>query len=59
MRKWRALATKRGLDPNKWFGNVERIARANGVRETVTYVANIAKYEVQFKEQLKKEATPE
>ncbi|MBL9141688.1 MAG: transglycosylase SLT domain-containing protein [Phycisphaerae bacterium] len=59
VRKWRALATKRGLDPNKWFGNVGRIARANGVRETVTYVANIAKYEVQFREQIKKDSPSE
>lgn len=52
VRKWRALATKRGLDANKWFGNVERIARANGVKETVDYVSRITKYAVQFEPKL-------
>jgi membrane-bound lytic murein transglycosylase MltF len=33
-----------GLDPNVWFGNVEHAAAAKIGRETVTYVANIAKY---------------
>lgn len=51
VRKWRALAKQRGLDPNRWFGQVERVARANGVLETVTYVSQIAKYEVQFRGQ--------
>jgi membrane-bound lytic murein transglycosylase MltF len=33
-----------GRDPNVWFGNVEYAAAAKIGRETVTYVANIAKY---------------
>jgi len=33
-----------GRDPNLWFGNVEYAAAAKIGRETVTYVANIAKY---------------
>ena len=33
-----------GRDPNVWFGNVEYAAAAKVGRETVTYVANIAKY---------------
>lgn len=33
-----------GRDPNVWFGNVEHAAAAKIGRETVTYVANIAKY---------------
>ena len=33
-----------GRDPNVWFGNVEYAAAQKVGRETVTYVANIAKY---------------
>ncbi len=40
----RGLTAKRGLDPNKWFNNVELIAAEKIGRETVTYVANIYKY---------------
>jgi membrane-bound lytic murein transglycosylase MltF len=40
----RALAAKRGLDPNKGFNNVELIAAEKIGRETVTYVSNIYKY---------------
>ena len=45
----RKEAAANGLDPNKWFGNVE-IAVANDVgRETVDYVSNIYKYYVAYK----------
>jgi membrane-bound lytic murein transglycosylase MltF len=44
MQQLRKLAAKRGLDPNKWFNNVEVIAAEKIGRETVTYVANIYKY---------------
>ena len=38
-----------GLDPNKWFGNVElEVAKSVG-QETVTYVSNIYKYYVAYK----------
>mgnify|MGYP000482005176 CR=1 FL=1 len=40
----REAAAKKGLDPNKWFANVEQIARQVIGRETVDYVANITKY---------------
>jgi membrane-bound lytic murein transglycosylase MltF len=40
----RTLAQPRGLDPNKWFNNVELVAAKRIGRETVTYVANIYKY---------------
>jgi membrane-bound lytic murein transglycosylase MltF len=40
----RKIAAQRGLDPNVWFGNVERIASEKIGRETVTYVSNIYKY---------------
>ena len=45
----RQVAEKRGLDPNVWFGNVERIASEKIGRETVTYVSNIYKYYVAYK----------
>ncbi len=40
----RAEASARGLDPNQWFRNVERIAAEHIGRETVQYVSNIYKY---------------
>jgi len=40
----RKEAAKRGLDPNKWFNNVEVIAAEKIGRETVQYVSNIYKY---------------
>jgi membrane-bound lytic murein transglycosylase MltF len=45
----RGLATKRGLNPNVWFNNVEVIASEKIGRETVTYVSNIYKYYVAYK----------
>jgi membrane-bound lytic murein transglycosylase MltF len=44
IRGLRARAAKRGLDPNKWFNNVEIIAAESIGRETVQYVSNIYKY---------------
>ena len=49
MRQLRREAAKRGLDPNKWFGNVERVASERIGRETVTYVANIYKYYITYR----------
>ena len=43
IRQLRAETEKRGLDPNVWFGNVERVASERIGRETVTYVSNIYK----------------
>lgn len=40
----RATASREGLDPNRWFNNVEVIAAREIGRETVQYVANIYKY---------------
>lgn len=64
----RKEAAARGLNPNIWFGNVERIAAEKIGRETVTYVSNIYKYYIAYtlvleeihekekaKEQIKKE----
>ncbi len=40
----RKQAKAAGLNPNKWFNNVELIAAKRIGRETVTYVSNIYKY---------------
>ena len=45
----RREAARKGLDPNKWFHNVEVIASQRIGRETVTYVANIYKYYIAYK----------
>jgi membrane-bound lytic murein transglycosylase MltF len=49
IRQLRREAEKRGLDPNLWFGNVERVASERIGRETVTYVSNIYKYYVAYR----------
>ena len=49
IRRLRALAAERGLDPNRWFANVEVIAAEKIGRETVDYVRNINKYFVAYK----------
>lgn len=45
----RREAGKRGLDPNKWFHNVELVAADKIGPETVTYVSNIYKYYTAYK----------
>ncbi|MDX1431005.1 MAG: lytic transglycosylase F [Gammaproteobacteria bacterium] len=45
----RKEATKMGLDPNEWFGNVEVVAAKRIGRETVQYVSNIYKYYIAYK----------
>ncbi len=49
VRQLRREAQRRGLDPNVWFNNVERIASERIGRETVTYVANIYKYYIAYR----------
>ena len=49
IRQLRRETARRGLDPNKWFGNVERVVSERIGRETVTYVSNIYKYYVAYK----------
>lgn len=49
IRQLRKEAASRGLDPNVWFNNVERIASERIGRETVTYVSNIHKYYVAYR----------
>ncbi len=48
VRSLRKEAAKRGLDPNKWFNNVEIVASEKIGRETVTYVSNIYKYYIAY-----------
>jgi membrane-bound lytic murein transglycosylase MltF len=45
----RKEAGERGLNPNVWFGNVERVASERIGRETVTYVSNIYKYYLAYR----------
>lgn len=45
----RARAANRGLDPDRWFGQVELQAARDVGRETVTYVGNIVKYYVVYR----------
>jgi membrane-bound lytic murein transglycosylase MltF len=45
----RREAREKGLDPNRWFGNVELIAARDIGQETVQYVSNIYKYYVAYK----------
>lgn len=45
----RKKAANQGLDPNKWFGNVEVIVAKEVGREPVQYVANIYKYYVSYR----------
>ena len=49
IRQLRREAEKRGLNPNVWFNNVERVASERIGRETVTYVSNIFKYDVAYR----------
>jgi membrane-bound lytic murein transglycosylase MltF len=44
--EYRANARSRGLNPNRWFMNVEQVSN----RETRTYVGNIYKYYLSYRE---------
>ncbi|QVQ28208.1 transglycosylase SLT domain-containing protein [Achromobacter deleyi] len=44
----RKEAAAKGLDPNVWFDNVERVAAERIGRETVQYVSNIYKYYIAY-----------
>jgi membrane-bound lytic murein transglycosylase MltF len=50
-------ATKRGLDPNVWFHNVEYVAAEKIGQETVTYVSNIYKYYIAYRLVLESQAS--
>jgi len=45
----RKIAKDRGLDPDKWFNNVEVVVAEKIGAETTTYVRNIYKYYVTYK----------
>jgi membrane-bound lytic murein transglycosylase MltF len=56
IRQLREEAKARGLDPNKWFNNVEQVVSEKIGRETVTYVSNIFKYYVAYSMVMEQEA---
>ena len=45
----RDQARKEGLDPDRWFGNVELVVAREIGQVTVTYVSNVYKYYVAYK----------
>jgi membrane-bound lytic murein transglycosylase MltF len=47
--RMRKEAVKRGLDPDRWFNNVELVTAEKIGTETTTYVRNIYKYYVAYK----------
>ena len=49
IRGLRQKAADKGLDPNRWFYNVEVMAAQEIGRETVQYVSNIYKYYVAYR----------
>ena len=53
----RKEAVKRGLDPDKWFNNVEIVTAEKVGIETTTYVRNIFKYYTAYKLMLDLEET--
>jgi membrane-bound lytic murein transglycosylase MltF len=55
----RAEAKTRGLDPNVWFDNVERVAAERIGAQTVQYVSNIYKYYVAYSLALERAAERE
>lgn len=45
----RSEAGRNGLDPDKWFNNVELMVAKDVGQETVTYVGNVYKYYIAYK----------
>jgi membrane-bound lytic murein transglycosylase MltF len=45
----RQQAASQGLDPDKWFNNVELMVAKDVGQETVTYVGNVYKYYIAYK----------
>ena len=56
IRQLRRETEKRGLNPNIWFGNVERVVSERIGRETVQYVGNIYKYYIAYRLVTEREA---
>jgi membrane-bound lytic murein transglycosylase MltF len=59
IRQLRKETARRGLNPNLWFGNVERVASERIGRETVQYVSNIYKYYVAYQMVVERERARE
>ena len=55
--KMRKEAGRRGLDPDKWFNNVEIVVARRIGMETTTYVRNIYKYYVAYRLQVEAQET--
>ena len=55
----RKTAEKQGLDPDKWFNNVEIVIAKQIGTETTTYVRNIYKYYVAYRLMLEAQAEAE
>ncbi|MFA6032991.1 MAG: transporter substrate-binding domain-containing protein [Myxococcota bacterium] len=53
IQKMRRAARERGLDPDRWFNNVELVAAEKSGLQVTTYVRNIYKYYVAYKLTLK------
>jgi membrane-bound lytic murein transglycosylase MltF len=49
IKKMRQEAEKRGLNPNKWFNNVELVVAEKIGDETINYVTSIFKYYISYK----------
>jgi membrane-bound lytic murein transglycosylase MltF len=49
IRQMRRIAAERGLDPDRWFGHVERVVLEKIGEEPVRYVANIHSYYMAYK----------
>ena len=54
--KLRKKAAEQGLDPNKWFGNVEIVVAKHIGQETTQYVGNINKYYLAYRRALDQQA---
>lgn len=50
IRDLQRVAAARGLDPHRWFDQVERVASEKLGREPVDYVANIGKYYLAYRQ---------
>ncbi len=48
IRRLRQQARVQGLDPNVWFGSVERAALQSGLQATVAYVRNVRAYAIAY-----------
>ena len=57
-REMRKEAAKRGLDPDKWFNNVELVVAEKIGTETTTYVRNIYKYYAAYRLTMEAQARP-